>query len=155
MPLFCLPHHCAVLFHVFSPWKAFHQSLQRRQMFSTFCKPPWVFDLSCFPPSDKLFLRFPYPLSAIPGLKSRHGQQKRLSKNTTTKPILLRVPIFLERSVPSSTSKLALGVAVARLARGGSRLSHRSHLRKSTFSCTTIFLVTWKVFLICTTSNQL
>ena len=39
--------------------------------------------------------------------------------------------------------------------RGGSRLSHRSHMRQSTFSCTTIFLVTWKVFLICTSSNQL
>ena len=41
------------------------------------------------------------------------------------------------------------------IARGGSRLSHWSHMRQSTFSCTIIFLVTWKVLLICTTSNQL
>ena len=38
---------------------------------------------------------------------------------------------------------------------GGSRLSHRSHMRQSTLSCTIIFLITWQVFLICTTSNQL
>ena len=44
-------------------------------------------------------------------------------------------------------------------ARGGSRLLHRSHMQQSTFSCTTIFLVTWNAFLLCTIkfvpSNQL